>query len=99
VEHILASDKVRVAVRPDLGGRIDSVIDLATGREWLWHPAWYNGERRQLDVGAAFDANWSGGWDEIFPNDAGCEFRGGDCRTTGSCGAGPGASRTQRSRA
>ena len=27
-------------------------------------------------MGASFDENWSGGWDEVFPNDAGGAFRG-----------------------
>ncbi|OPY60622.1 MAG: hypothetical protein A4E57_04411 [Syntrophorhabdaceae bacterium PtaU1.Bin034] len=76
MEYILLNDRLRIAVRPDLGGRIDQITDLETGKEWLWHPAWYKGGPRRLEVGASFDENWSGGWDEVFPNDAACMFMG-----------------------
>ncbi len=76
LQHIIAKDGVKVAVRPDLGGRIDQITDLETGKEWLWHPQKYGGEPRRLPIGASFDEHWSGGWDEVFPNDAACAFRG-----------------------
>jgi galactose mutarotase-like enzyme len=70
------NSKLSVTVRPDLGGRIDSIKDLSTDREWLYHPKNYNSEEpRNLPIGASFDENWSGGWDEIFPNDAAGEFQ------------------------
>ncbi len=76
MEHILTSSGVKVVVRPDLGARVDQITDLDTGKDWLWHPERYKGETRELSVGASFDENWSGGWDEVFPNDAGGAFRG-----------------------
>ncbi len=76
MQIIFSNDRMEVTVRPDLGGRIDRITDGETGKDWLWHPAGYAGERRKLDIGACFDDNWSGGWDDIFPNDAAGEFRG-----------------------
>ncbi len=57
---------LRFALFPDLGGRIFSLIHRPTGKEILWRnpslaPA-------QLPTGA-FDDCWTGGWDELFPND------------------------------
>jgi galactose mutarotase-like enzyme len=76
MEYILGNGNVSIVVRPDLGGRIDQIVDVETGKEWLWHPAWYEGKPRNLDIGASFDENWSGGWDDVFPNDAACRFQG-----------------------
>lgn len=78
-QHIVTLDngKMKLTIRPDLGGRIDQLQDCKTGREWLWHPENYDAAAtRSLPVGASFDANWTGGWDEIFPNDVAGEFRG-----------------------
>lgn len=76
MQIIFSNDRMEVTVRPDLGGRIDRITDRQTGKDWLWHPAGYGGERRKLDIGACFDDNWTGGWDDIFPSDAACQFRG-----------------------
>lgn len=66
----LENAEMKVVVRPDFGGRIDSIFDKRSEKEWLWHPANYKGETRELKVGSSFDNNWTGGWDEVFPNDA-----------------------------
>ncbi|MDX2229634.1 MAG: DUF4432 family protein [Leptolyngbyaceae cyanobacterium bins.349] len=74
---ILANANLRLVIRPDLGGRIDQLQDCRTGYNWLWHPAGYDANQsRSLPIGAAFDDHWTGGWDEIFPNDAAGEFQG-----------------------
>ncbi|WP_194057380.1 DUF4432 family protein [Nodosilinea sp. LEGE 06152] len=73
----LENTEVKLTVRPDLGGRIDQLEDLQTGHSWLWHPSQYAPETtRSLAVGASFDDHWTGGWDEVFPNDAAGEFQG-----------------------
>lgn len=73
----LENGKLSIVVRPDLGGRIDQITDLTSGKVWLWHPPGYDAEHtRALPLGASFDQNWSGGWDEVFPNDAAGVFRG-----------------------
>jgi galactose mutarotase-like enzyme len=76
MEYDISNSHMAVTVRPDLGGRIDQIIDKGTGKAWLWHPKTYRAEPRRLEIGASFDANWSGGWDEMFPNDAACQFLG-----------------------
>jgi len=74
---ILENAEIKLMIRPDLGGRIDQLQDLQTGKKWLWHPEGYDEDKsRLLEVGASFDENWTGGWDEVFPNDAAGEFQG-----------------------
>jgi len=74
---ILENAEIKLMIRPDLGGRIDQLQDLQTGKKWLWHPEGYDEDKsRSLEVGASFDENWTGGWDEVFPNDAAGEFQG-----------------------
>lgn len=75
-EFTLTNAQMQLTIRPDLGGRIDQLQDCKTGRKWLWHPSGYNPQPRKLAIGAAFDANWTGGWDEVFPNDAAGSFQG-----------------------
>lgn len=76
---LLTNSELSLTVRPDLGGRIDQLQDLRTGYHWLWHPDNYDATRsRSLPVGASFDDHWTGGWDEIFPNDAAGSFQGWD---------------------
>lgn len=74
----LKNSHLEITVRPDLGGRIDRLHHLQTQQDWLWHPVDYESEthKRSLPIGAPFDSNWTGGWDEIFPNDAAGEFQG-----------------------
>jgi hypothetical protein len=73
----LKNAEMMLVVRPDLGGRIDRLYDCQTRHDWLWHPADYDStQTRSLPVGASFDDHWSGGWDEVFPNDGEGEFQG-----------------------
>lgn len=73
----LENAEIRLIVRPDLGGRIDQLEDLQTHHSWLWHPPHYNAEvTRSLPIGLSFDEQWTGGWDEIFPNDTAELFQG-----------------------
>lgn len=75
----LENSEMKLTIRPDLGGRIDQLEDRQTGHGWLWHPAHYAPETtRSLPVGASFDNQWTGGWDEVFPNDAAGAFQGRD---------------------
>lgn len=72
----LTNEEMHLVIRPDLGGRIDQLTDRQTGHNWLWHPSDYDpNQTRKLAIGDSFDQNWSGGWDEIFPNDAAGPFR------------------------
>lgn len=72
----LDNAEIQLIVRPDLGGRIDRILDHKTQKDWLWHPADYDdSQSRSLPVGASFDDHWTGGWDEMFPNDVAGAFR------------------------
>lgn len=74
---VLENAVVKLTIRPDLGGRIDQLYDRRTQINWLWHPPEYDEtQSRSLPVGASFDEHWTGGWDEMFPNDAAGSFQG-----------------------
>jgi len=64
---------VSVTVMPELGGKLSSLRDLRTGREWLWrHPRL---AYRRAAHGDSYVAQAdTGGWDECFPTVAPCEY-------------------------
>lgn len=73
----LANPYLALAVRPECGGRIDQFTDLARDKVWLWHPPGYDpAAPRVLAPDPGFDAHWQGGFEEMFPNDAGCTVAG-----------------------
>ncbi|NWK54964.1 hypothetical protein HW115_05045 [Verrucomicrobiaceae bacterium N1E253] len=63
----LSNSELSLSLSPDLGGKVASLKDLRSGREWLWNnpylqarlPVYGESYIEQLDVG---------GWDEIFPS-------------------------------
>ncbi len=58
---------------PELGGKIASLRDQRTGREWLWrHPRMPYA--RVPHGGSYTEAADTGGWDECFPSVAPCEY-------------------------
>jgi hypothetical protein len=63
----LESPFLKVAVAPGVGGRIVSLVDKATGHEFLWRNAALKLER--LPPGSEYDPNFYGGIDELLPND------------------------------
>jgi hypothetical protein len=74
--HSLENRSFRIEVVPGQGGRIESIMDRISGKEWVWHPDGYEPTDRPLPIGASFDDNWRGGWEEVFPNDAAGPFEG-----------------------
>jgi len=58
---------------PELGGKISSLRDLRSGREWLWrHPRM---AYRRVPHGAVYTAQAdTGGWDECFPSVSACAY-------------------------
>jgi galactose mutarotase-like enzyme len=65
---VLENEEVRVTILPELGAKIHGIHHLRKGRDVLWHnPRVPIGK---VPFGSRFDDVWSGGWDEIFPNDA-----------------------------
>ena len=72
----LENGHVRVDILPQLGAKIYSFIHQPSGRELLWQnphlaPA-------AVPFGARFDDTWSGGWDELLPNDVPVALPNGD---------------------
>ena len=62
-----------LALMPELGGKISSLRDLRTGREWLWrHPRM---AYQRVSHGSSYITKAdTGGWDECFPSVAPCEY-------------------------
>lgn len=63
----LHSEVAAVALIPELGGRMIELADRRSGRQWLWR-----NHRVPLvahPLGADYDSNWVGGFEELFPND------------------------------
>ncbi|MBE9523550.1 MAG: hypothetical protein IMY76_00530 [Chloroflexi bacterium] len=58
---------------PELGGKISSLKDLRTGREWLWQNPRL--EYKHVQYGDSYIAEAdTGGWDECFPTVAACYY-------------------------
>lgn len=72
---VLRNKALECQVVPDLGGRIVSLRNLITGREWMWSP---NRERRLFRnaLGDDFASSTLTGWDECLPTIAPCSFKG-----------------------
>ena len=62
---ILESERLHVALLPDYGAKIVSIVDRATGREWLAGP----GERPYANytLTTPYEESDRSGWDECFP--------------------------------
>lgn len=65
---VLENDQVRAVLLPDLGAKIWSLVYKPVDREMLWHNP--RAAPRPAPFGATYDDWFSGGWDELFPNDA-----------------------------
>ena len=58
---------LRVTILPELGGRIWQIVYKPHDVALLWNnPAI---QPARLPRNSSYDDNWSGGWDELFPND------------------------------
>lgn len=65
--YLLDNGLVRAIVVPALGGKIASLVDVKTGREWLWQNPHL--EPRPAEFGASYVARHdTGGFDECFPS-------------------------------
>jgi len=65
---VVENEFIRLTVLPELGAKIYDIVHKGTGRNVLWHNPRIR--PRKVPFGSRFDDVWSGGWDEIFPNDA-----------------------------
>jgi hypothetical protein len=63
----LENEILCIDVLPELGAKIWNFVHKPTGRNLLWHNPHLPPERQPF--GAKFDDTWSGGWDELIPND------------------------------
>ena len=73
--YTLQSDKVALAVVPELGAKIISLKDLRTQREWLWHPD----DNLELFINQPHDVFSDSplvGMDECLPTILPCTWRG-----------------------
>lgn len=69
----IRNEWVSLTCVPDLGGKICSLVDLRSGREWLWTSDTI--PYRRLPYGASYVAEAdTGGWDECFPTVAACAY-------------------------
>jgi hypothetical protein len=70
----LENDTVLLQIVPEIGAKILSILDKSKNIEWLWQN--HQIPLQILPLGSNYDDNWTGGWEELFPNDAACEFQG-----------------------
>lgn len=77
--HTLSAGNVSFSVAPEFGARVVSILDLATGREWLdgWSPAAARRLWRPSDP-AIFSTGPGAGLDECLPTVLPCEVAGSD---------------------
>ncbi|NJN17315.1 MAG: hypothetical protein HC822_14115 [Oscillochloris sp.] len=70
------SGPLSLIIVPDLGGKICSLRDTRTNREWLWRHPRLPYRRASADSDYSTSAD-SGGWDECFPTVAACTLDNG----------------------
>jgi len=63
----LENEFITIDVLPELGAKIYNFIHRASNRNLLWHNPSIPPARQP--IGTKFDDVWSGGWDELMPND------------------------------
>ena len=73
----LESDFLRADIAPSVGGRIVSLFNKGSGREFLWRNSKLKLER--LPPASEYDPNFYGGIDELLPNDIPEVLNGIDC--------------------
>ena len=72
----LENDCLSLMIFPQLGAKIYEFVHNASGTNLLWqNPRLAPGH---LHYGMKFDDTWSGGWDELIPNDVPIPFPNGD---------------------
>ncbi len=70
---VLCNDRIELALIPEFGARIVTLIDRKTGRDWIAAgPA-----KGSSEDDAVFDADAATGWDECFPTVAPCTLPDG----------------------
>src|SRR4051812_14691602 len=70
----LENEFLRVMVLPEAGAKVWQIRYKPLDADLLWNNASLAPSRQPLY--ASYDDTWSGGWDELFPNDAAEELLG-----------------------
>ena len=70
----MESDALRIVVLPELGAKIWQIEYKPLKADLLWNHPSLPPARQKLY--ASYDDTWSGGWDELFPNDEAGELLG-----------------------
>ena len=71
---VLENRHLRVVVLPDAGAKIWQITHKPTDTDLLWNNPRMPPAR--LPMNARYDDVWSGGWDELFPNDEAASIEG-----------------------
>ncbi|MHB9094015.1 MAG: aldose epimerase family protein, partial [Eubacteriales bacterium] len=71
---IMENSLVRLSILLDLGAKMHEFIYKPLDTDFLWHNPRVKAQKAPL--GGKFDDFWSGGWDEIFPCDTQCQYKG-----------------------
>jgi hypothetical protein len=72
----IENERIRVDVFPEVGAKIYNFVHKPSGRNLLWHNPRVPPARGSY--GSLFDDHWSGGWDELLPNDLPCKTPSGE---------------------
>ncbi len=70
----LESVQLSLAILPEVGAKILTLIDKTSGRNLLWENPRIRPQRFPID--SNFDNYWCGGWDDAFPTADACEHKG-----------------------
>ena len=73
----LENELLSIDVLPELGAKIYNFTHRPSNRNLLWHNPRIPPARQT--IGAKFDDVWSGGWDELIPNDIPTPVSGTRC--------------------
>lgn len=69
----VSTGRLSLILVPALGGKVASLRDEATGREWLWRHPRFAYKRVPYLSSYVAEAD-TGGWDECFPSVAACDY-------------------------
>lgn len=75
-EITLTTPSMQLVVNPELGGRITSLLDRRSNREWLWKNPWIDPKPAVGDESYTQHLD-AGGWDEILPSVSPCNLANG----------------------
>lgn len=71
---VMENSLVRIVVLPEAGARIWQITYKPLNAELLWNNPNLPPTRQPLF--ASYDDTWSGGWDDLFPNDEAAKLKG-----------------------